>query len=103
MTLAEWLDQKAEEGVDLAGLSLPQEILYDAEADERLYFAEENPCGVFCRENHPYASVERYGHWYHAHGQAREAGVHSDRLTWQLFTKNRSEALQAARSRMADG
>ncbi len=101
MTVSDWLDEKQAEQADLSKIALPPEIFYAAEPDEYLFFAEINPCGVFCNENHPFSSVERFGHWFYARGQDQQAGIHSDERRWRLFTRDRAQALQVAKAHIA--
>ena len=69
-------------------------------SDCTIYFKEINPCGVFCTENHPFATVECFGHWYYCRGQDKEAGIHSSNMKWGLFTKDKEVALQTAKARI---
>ncbi len=98
MNVSDWLDEKQAEHADLSQIPLPQEIFYDSEPDEFLFFAEINPCGAFCKENHPFASVERFGHWFYARGQDKQAGIHSTEMNWRLFTRDKAQALQTAKA-----
>lgn len=100
MRLSDWLDQQKAEGVDVSGIDPPSDLMYDDRPDETIYFEEINPCGILCSENHPFATVERYGRWYHARGQDKKAGIHSSEQKWSLFTRNKERALKEARSRI---
>jgi hypothetical protein len=75
-------------------------MAFDEAPDETVFFAEENPCGMLCTENHPFATVERFGHWYYSRGQDRKAGIHSAKMKWTLFTKDKGQALKTARDHM---
>lgn len=97
MKVAEWLDKQQAAGVAIADLEIPQEILVNDDPDEIIYYQEINECGLFCQENHPYAKVERYDSWYHAKGQDKRAGKHSDKMMWDMVTKDKTEALRVAR------
>ena len=101
MKLSDWLDAKAKEKVDVSRIELPAEVAYDMVADETVYFEEENPCGVLCAKNHPYAKVERFGHWYVCKGQDKQAGIHSSEMKWRLITRDKERAIRTARTRMA--
>ena len=101
MRVSEWLDRQEADHVDVSRIDLPTDVLYDDQPDEILYFEEFNPCGIFCRENHPFATVERFDHWYCARGQDRSAGLHSPEMQWKLFTRNESLALKTAKDHMA--
>jgi hypothetical protein len=94
------LDEKEAEEVDVPSITLPKDIAYDATPDEVVYYQEKNPCGILCSDNHPYAKVERFGHWYFCRGQDKEAGIHSTKMKWHLFTKDKDLALQTARARI---
>jgi len=98
MKISDWLDQKEAENVDVAQISLPTNMAYDQDPDETLYFKEINPCGLFCTENHPFSTVERFGHWYYCRGQDKKAGIHSAEMKWRLFTKDKDFALQTAKA-----
>lgn len=84
--------------MDVSGIDLPADLLYDDQPDETLYFEEINPCGIFCKKNHPFSTVERFGHWYYGRGQDREAGLHSSDMKWKLLTRDKSLALTTAKA-----
>ena len=96
MKISDWLDEQQANKVDVSQLVLPKNMSYDEDQDEAVYFKEINPCGLFCTENHPYSSVERFGHWYFARGQDKKAGIHSSEMMWRLFTKDKNIALKTA-------
>ncbi len=96
--VSEWLDEREAEGVDVSGIEPPEELFYDEDPDETIFFEQIRPCGILCTENHPYATVERYGHWYYSRGQDKSAGIHSQEGQWRLFTKDRELAVRTARS-----
>jgi len=98
MKLSDWLDETEAENVDVSKITLPKDILYDASPDEIVFFQEINPCGLLCSGNHPFSKVERYGHWYFCRGQNKEADIHSSKMKWHLFTKDKNLALQTARA-----
>jgi len=100
MKISEWLDEKEAEGVDVSQVTVPANMAYDEDPDETLFFEEVNPCGFFCTENHPFATVERFGHWYYSRGQDKKAGIHSSEMKWRLFTKDKEIALQTARAHL---
>jgi hypothetical protein len=75
-------------------------MAFDEDPAETLFFKVLNPCGIFCTENHPFSTVERFGHWYYARGQDKKAGIHSSEMKWRCFTKNKDLALQMAKSRI---
>lgn len=97
MKISDWLDEKAAEKVDVSQIELPANMAYDSDPDETIFFKEINPCGLFCTENHPFSTVERFGRWYLGRGQDKKAGIHSSEMKWRLFTKDRDIALQAAK------
>jgi len=97
MKVAEWLDGQEAEGVELATLQIPKDILVNDDPDEIIFYREINECGLFCQENHPHAKVERFGHWFHAKGQDKLAGKHSDKMMWDLVTRDKNEAIRVAR------
>ena len=97
MNISKWLDMKAAEVGDVSQIELPDEF-YDEEADETIFFQEINPCGLFCRENHPFSMVDRYGHWYLSRGQDKKAGIHATGFEWRFITKDKEAAMKAAKS-----
>ena len=98
VNISEWLDEKEGEGVDVAHLVLPVDLSYDEVPDETVFFEEIRPCGILCTGNHPFSTVERFGHWYYSRGQDKAAGIHSSLMNWHLFTRDRDLAVNTARS-----
>ena len=98
MKISDWLDKKEAEGVDISQISLPMDMSYDENPDETIFFKEINPCSILCKENHPFSTVERFGHWYYCRGQDKKAGIHSSKMKWWLFTKDKEIALQTAKA-----
>jgi len=98
MKISDWLDKKEAEGVDVSQIELPTNMAFDEDPDETIFFKEIKPCGVFCTENHPFSTVERFGHWYYCRGQDKKAGIHSSEMEWRMFTKNKDIALQVAKA-----
>lgn len=98
MNISDWLDKKEAENVDLSQLTLPVNMSHDEDPDVTIFFKEINPCGIFCTENHPFATVERFGHWYYCRGQDKKAGIHSSEMKWKLFTKDKDIALRTAKA-----
>lgn len=96
MNISDWLDEQAAQQGDVSQIQVPSDLLYDNDPDETLYFEEVNPCGMLCRQNHPFSTVERYGHWYHSRGQDRQAGIHSQEMKWHLWTRDKAAALRTA-------
>ena len=100
MNISDWLDQQEAEHVDVSQIDLPKNMSYDEDPDETIYYKEIKPCGLFCTESHPFATVEQFGHWFLARGQDKQAGIHSSAMNWKLFTKDRELALQTAKKRI---
>jgi len=98
MKISDWLDEKEAEKVDVAQIELPRNMAFDEDPEETIFYKEIRPCGLFCTENHPFATVERYGHWYYCRGQDKKAGIHSSEMKWRMFTKDRDVALETARA-----
>ena len=98
MKISEWLDEKEADGFDVSHLTLPEDLFYDEPPDETIFFEEFNPCGILCTKDHPFATVERYGHWYHCRGQDKNAGIHASGGVWSFFTRNKNIALQTAKA-----
>ena len=100
MSISGWLDEKEAEGVDVSQIVLPDDLAYDESPEETIYFQEIRPCGILCTENHPFSTVERFGHWYYSRGQDKKAGIHSSGMEWKLFTRDRDLALKTAKARI---
>ena len=100
MNISDWLDEQAAKHVDVSQIDLPKNMAYDNDPDETIYYKEIKTCGIFCTDHHPFATVERFGHWYYARGQDKKAGMHSTAMRWRLFTRDRELALQTARDRI---
>ena len=100
MNISDWLDQQEAEKGDVAQIELPKNLSYDDDPDETIFYKEDNPCGLFCTESHPFATVERFGHWYLARGQDKKAGIHSSDMKWKLFTRDKDTALRTAEERI---
>ena len=98
MKISKWLDEQEAENVDVSHIELPKNMAYAEDPDETIFYKEINPCGLFCTENHPFSTVERYGHWYLGRGQDKKAGIHSSEMKWKLFTKDKEIALQTAKA-----
>lgn len=98
MKISDWLDEREAEKVDVSQIALPKDMFYDEAPDETIFFKEINPCGFLCTDNHPFSTVERYGHWYYCRGQDKQAGIHSAKMKWRLFTKDKELALQTAQA-----
>jgi hypothetical protein len=100
MNISEWLDQKEAQNVDVSQIEIPKNLSYDDDPDETIFYKEINPCTFFCSKNHPFATVERFGHWYLARGQDKNAGIHSSAMQWKLFTRDKETALRMAKERI---
>lgn len=98
MTISEWLDNQEDQGVDVSHIRLPEELHSEEEPDETIYFKEIRPCSILCTGTHPFATVERFGHWYQSRGKEKEAGPHTSKPQWWLFTKDKDLAVRTARS-----
>jgi len=98
--IADWLDEKEAEGADVSHIVLPDYMLYDEAPEETIFFEEINPCGILCAGNHPFSTVERFGHWYYCRGRDKGPGIHSSGIEWTLFTKDRDFAVKTAKSRI---
>jgi hypothetical protein len=100
MKISDWLDEKEAEQVDVSQIALPADMAYDEVPEETIFFEEINPCGLICTDNHPFSTVERFGHWYYCRGQDKKAGIHSSKMKWKLFTKDKNIALQTAKAHL---
>ncbi len=99
--ISDWLDEKEAENLDVSHITLPEDLSYDEVPDETIFFKELNPCGFLCTGNHPFSTVERFGHWYYCRGQDEKAGIHSSQGEWRLFTKDRDLAIRTAQAHIA--
>jgi len=97
MSISGWLDEKEAEGIDVSQIVLPNDLAYDESPEETIFFQEIRPCGILCTENHPFSTVERFGHWYYSRGQDKKASIHSSGMEWKLFTRDRDLALKTAK------
>ncbi len=97
MKISDWLDEKEEGSVDVSQIVLPADMYYDEVPEETVFFKEIKPCGFLCTGNHPFSTVERFGHWYYCRGQDKKAGIHSSNMKWRLFTRDKDIALQTAK------
>jgi hypothetical protein len=100
MKISDWLDEKEAENVDVSQIEIPKEIAFDSAPDEIIFFKENNPCGPFCTDNHPFSKVERFGHWFCCKGQDMKAGIHSSQMKWRLFTRDKDFALLTAKAHL---
>ena len=98
MNISEWLDEKEAEGIDVSQIVLPDNLAYDEDPEETIFFKEIKPCGIFCAGNHPFSTVERFGHWYYGRGQDKDAGIHASGMEWKLFTRDKELAIKIAKS-----
>ena len=98
VTISEWLDEREADGSDVSQIALPADLSFDEGPEETIFFEEIKPCGFLCRENHPFSTVERFGHRYYSRGQDKKAGIHSSGMEWKLFTRDRDLALKTAKS-----
>jgi hypothetical protein len=98
MSIAGWLDEKEALGSDVSQIVLPDDLAYEEAPEETIFFEEVHPCGILCTENHPFSTVERFGHWYYGRGQDKKAGIHSSGMEWSLFTRDRNLAVNTAKS-----
>ena len=98
MKISEWLDEKEAENLDVSQIALPKDLSYDEVPDETIYFEEINPDGILSTADHPFSTVERFGHWYYCRGRDKANGIHSSGMEWGLFTKDKDLAVKTAKS-----
>ena len=98
MKISDWLDEQEAANVDVSQIELPRNMAFDEDPEETIFFKQINPCGLLCTKNHPFATVERFGHWYYCRGQDKKAGIHSSKMKWRMFTKDKDLALQTAKA-----
>ena len=97
MSISKWLDKKEAEGIDVSQIILPDDLAIEEAPDETIYFREINTCGVLCTGSHPFSTIERFGHWYYCRGREKEAGRHTTKPQWWMFTKDKDLAVRRAR------
>ena len=98
MKISDWLDKKEAKGVDVSQITLPGGLSYDEAPDETIFFKEINPDGILSTVDHPFSTVERFGHWYYCRGRDKANGTHSSGMEWRFFTKDKDLALKTAKS-----
>lgn len=98
MSISHWLDMKEAEGVDVSHIVLPENLAKDETPDETVYFKEIRPCTILCTGSHPFATVERFGHWFYCRGRDKEKGPHTTRPQWWMFTKDMNLAIKIAKT-----
>jgi len=98
MSISGWLDEKEALGFDVSQIVLPNDLAYDESPEETIFFQEVRPRGILYTENHPFSTVESFGHWYYSRGQDKKAGIHSSGMEWKLFTRDKDLALKTAKS-----
>ena len=98
MNISEWLDKKEDQGIDVSHIVLPADLANDEAPAETILFKEIRTCTVLCTGNHPFSTVERFGHWYYSRGRDNENGSHTTKPQWWLFTKNKDLAIKTAKS-----
>jgi hypothetical protein len=97
MNIAEWLDKKEAQGIDVSHIVLPEDLVREEEPGETIFFKEIRTCSILCTGNHPFATVERFGDWYYCRGREKEAGPHTAKPQWWLFTKDKARAIKTAK------
>ncbi len=100
LKISDWLDEREAENLDVSQIDLPEDLSYDEDPDETIFFEQFKPCGFLCTKDHPFSTVERFGHWYFCRGQDKAAGIHSSKMRWKLITKDKDLAIQAAEAHL---
>jgi len=98
MKISDWLDKKEKENFDVSEIVLPDDLTYDEVPDETIFFKEINPDGILSTANHPFSTVERFGHWYCCRGRDKATVSHLPEKEWRLFTKDKDLALKTAKA-----
>ena len=98
MSISTWLDIKEAEGIDVSHIVLPDNLAKDEAPDETIFFKEIRPCTILCSGSHPFATVERFGHWYYCRGRDKEKGPHTTQPQWWMFTKDVDLAIKTAKA-----
>jgi hypothetical protein len=98
MKISDWLDKKEADKFDVSQIVLPDDLPYDEVPDETIFFKEINPDGILSIANHPFSTVERFGHWYYCRGRDKATGTNLSGKEWRLFTRDKDLALKTAKS-----
>jgi hypothetical protein len=98
MNISKWLDEKEAEGIDVSQIELPDDLVNDEAPEETIFFKEIRPCSILCTGSHPFATVERFGHWYYGRGRDKETGPHTTKQQWRMFTRDKDLAVKTAKS-----
>ena len=98
MKISEWLDKKEVDGIDVSQITLPDNLSYDEAPDDTIFFKEINHDGILSTVDHPFSTVERFGHWYYCRGRDKATGVYSSGIERRLFTKDKDLAVKTAKS-----
>ncbi len=96
MGISKWLDKKEAEGINVAHIEIPDEMLNEEAPAQTVYFKEIRSCSILCTGDHPFASVERFGHWFYCRGRDKEKGSHTTQPQWWMFTRDIDLALKTA-------
>lgn len=102
MRISQWLDEQEARGADVSHIAVPENMLRDEQPDETIYFREIRPCSILCTGDHPFATVERYGHWYLARGREKEKGPHTAKPPWWFISRDQDLSVREAKSRIED-
>ena len=90
MKISEWLDKKEAEGIDVYQITLPDSLSYEEASDGTIFLRrlmKINNDGILSIADHPFSTVERFGHWYYGRGRNKATGIYSPGMEWKLFTK----------------
>jgi hypothetical protein len=98
MTILGWLDEKESAGVEVSQIALPDDLSFDENPDETIYFKEMKPCGFFRQGNYPFSTVERFENKYLYRGQDKKDDIPSSGMEWRLFIKDKELAVKTAKS-----
>jgi len=98
MNISNWLDKKEAEGIDVSQIELPDDLENYEVPDETVFFEERRACSILCTGSHPFSTVERFGHWYLSRGRDKEAGLHTTKPQWWMFTRDKDLAIKTARA-----
>jgi len=98
MTISAWLDDKEAEGMDVSHIVLPDDLANEEAPGETIFFQEIRRCSFLCSGNHPFSTVERFGHWYYCRGRDKEKGPHTTQPQWWIFTRDKNLAMKTAKS-----
>ena len=95
--ISDWLDKRVAENLDVSQVVLPVKLSYEEVPDETIFFEEINHDGILSTADHPFSTVERFGHWYYCPGLGNYDGIHSSKIEGKPFAKDKDFVIRTAK------